>query len=43
MLTLNPLQKSFAVQNEDHGRSSKGVAESEGGQGRCEKFGGAGV
>ena len=43
MLTLNPLHKSLAVQNEDHGRSSKGVAESEGGQGRCKKFDGAGV
>ena len=31
MLTLNPLHKSFAVQNEDHGEARKSVAESEGG------------
>ena len=43
MLTLNLLHKSFAVQKEDHGRSRKSVAESEGGQGRCKKFDGAGV
>ena len=43
MLTLKPLRKSFAVQNEDHGWSRKSVAESEGGLGRCKKFGGAGV
>ena len=44
-LTLNPVHKSFAVQNEDHGRSRKGVAESEGGGGTrtVKKFDGAGV